>query len=48
VAELRAAPPEPGTAARALLELMRKLPRPRGRRRNISGHVKEYLYGGKM
>jgi hypothetical protein len=42
VAELRAAlpAPEPGAAARALLELARKLPRPRGPRRDISGHVK--------
>jgi len=49
VAELRTASPEPkpGAAARALLELARKLPRHRGRRRNISGHVKEYLYGDK-
>ena len=49
VAELRAAlpAPEPGGAARALLELMSKLPKHRGRRRNISGHVKESLYGGK-
>ena len=50
VAELRGAvpKPEPGAAARALLDLMNKLPKHRGRRRkNISGHVKEYLYGGK-
>ncbi len=51
VAELRAtlavSEPEPGAAARALLEIMRKLPKHRGRRRNISGHVKEHLYGGK-
>lgn len=49
-AELRAAlpEPEPGAAARALLELARKLPRRRGRRRNISGHVKEHLYGRKV
>jgi hypothetical protein len=51
VAELRAAlpqtEPEPGAAVRALLELMNKLPKHRGRRRNISGHVKEHLYGGK-
>jgi antitoxin (DNA-binding transcriptional repressor) of toxin-antitoxin stability system len=48
VAELRAAlpQPEPGAAARALLELMQKLPKHRGPRRNISGHVKEHLYGG--
>ena len=47
VAELRAAlpRPEPGAAARALLELMQKLPKRRGPRRNISGHVKEHLYG---
>ena len=49
VAELRAAlpEPEPGAAARALLELAQKLPKHRGRRRNISGHVKEHLYGRK-
>lgn len=47
VAELRAAlpEPEPGAAARKLLDLMRKLPRHRGRSRNISSHVKKYLYG---
>jgi antitoxin (DNA-binding transcriptional repressor) of toxin-antitoxin stability system len=50
VAELRAAlpQPEPGAAARALLELARKLPRPHGRRRrpsDVSTHAKEYLYG---
>jgi antitoxin (DNA-binding transcriptional repressor) of toxin-antitoxin stability system len=50
VAELRAAlpEPEPGAAARALLELMRKLPKPRrrqGRPRDVSAHVKDYLYG---
>jgi antitoxin (DNA-binding transcriptional repressor) of toxin-antitoxin stability system len=50
VAELRAALPEPkpGAAARALLELMRKLPKPRrrqGRPTDVSAHVKEYLYG---
>jgi antitoxin (DNA-binding transcriptional repressor) of toxin-antitoxin stability system len=47
VAELRAAlpEPEPGAAARALLELANKLPKHRGPRRNISSHVKEYLYG---
>jgi prevent-host-death family protein len=49
VAELRAAlpEPEPGAAARALLELMNKLPKHRGPRRNISGHIKEHLYGRK-
>jgi antitoxin (DNA-binding transcriptional repressor) of toxin-antitoxin stability system len=47
VAELRAAlpEPEPGAAARALLDVMRKLPKVREPRRNISGHVNEYLYG---
>jgi antitoxin (DNA-binding transcriptional repressor) of toxin-antitoxin stability system len=50
VAELRAAlpQPEPGAAARALLELARKLPRPRrrgGRPTDVSAHVKDYLYG---
>lgn len=47
VAELRAArpEPEPGAAAQALLEVMQRLPRHRGRRRNISGHVKRHLYG---
>ena len=50
VAELRAAlpEPEPGAAARALLELAKKLPRGRRRRarpRDVSARVKEYLYG---
>jgi len=47
VAELRAAlpEPEPGAAARKLLELMRKLPKSRGRKTDISAHVKEHLYG---
>lgn len=47
VAELRAAlpEPEPGAAARKLLELMAKLPKPRGRRTDVSSHVKEHLYG---
>jgi antitoxin (DNA-binding transcriptional repressor) of toxin-antitoxin stability system len=49
VAELRAArpEPEPGAAARALLELAGKLPQPRrqGRPTDVSAHVKDYLYG---
>ena len=47
VAELRSAlpQPEPGAAARALLELMEKLPKHRGPRRNISGHVNKHVYG---
>jgi len=48
VAELRASlpEPEPGAAARALLELARKLPKPRKRRpTDVSAHVKDYLYG---
>ncbi len=48
IAELRAArpAPEPGLAARRLLEIMAKLPKPRGKRRtNIATHVKKHLYG---
>jgi antitoxin (DNA-binding transcriptional repressor) of toxin-antitoxin stability system len=48
VAELRAAAPrpEPGAAARKLLEIMASLPKPRGKTRtNIAEHVKQYLYG---
>ena len=47
VAELRATlpEPEPGAAAKKLIEVMRKLPRRPGRKTNISAHVKEYLYG---
>lgn len=51
VAELRAAlpEPEPGAAARALLELRKKLAR-KGRKaqaHDVSSHVKKYLYGPK-
>lgn len=47
VAELRAAQPEPepGAAAKRLLELMEKLPKHRGRKINVSARVKEHLYG---
>ena len=47
VAELRAAQlePEPGAAAKKLLELMERLPKHRGRNTSISSHVKEHLYG---
>ena len=48
VAELRAAAPspEPGGAARKLLEIMASLPKPRGKKRtNIAAHVKQHLYG---
>lgn len=47
VAELRAAlpEPEPGAAARALRELMRKLPRRRGQTVAVSDRVKDHLYG---
>lgn len=47
VAELRAAvpEPEPGAAARALLALRARMPKGTGRRQNVSGHVKEHLYG---
>lgn len=46
VAELRSSQPEPepGAAAKKLLELMEKLPKHRGRKTNISSHVKEHLY----
>lgn len=51
VAELRAvqAEPEPGVAARRLLELRRRLARKgvAGRRSDVSNHVKEHLYGSK-
>lgn len=47
VAELRAVQPEPepGAAAKTLLRLMKKAPKPRGRKIPISSHVKTYLYG---
>lgn len=47
VAELRAPlpEPEPGAAAKKLVEVMRRLPKHRGRRTEISAHVKEHLYG---
>lgn len=47
VAELRAVQPEPepGAAAKTLLRLMKQLPKPRGRKRSISSHVKDHLYG---
>ena len=47
VAELRPAlsEPEPGAAAKKLLQLMRKLPKRRGTKTNVSGRVKDYLYG---
>ena len=47
VAELRTPQrePEPGAAAKKLLELMTTLPKHRGRRTTISSHAKEHLYG---
>jgi antitoxin (DNA-binding transcriptional repressor) of toxin-antitoxin stability system len=48
VAELRAAPPgpEPGAAARKLLEIIARIPKPRRKTRtNISTRVKQHLYG---
>jgi antitoxin (DNA-binding transcriptional repressor) of toxin-antitoxin stability system len=47
VAELRAPlpEPEPGAAAKKLVALMRKLPKHRGRKTDVSAHVKERLYG---
>jgi len=47
-AELRAVlpGPEPGLAARRLLEIMARLPKPRSKARtNISAHVNQSLYG---
>ncbi len=37
--------PEPGAAARKLLELAKSLPKHHGRKVNVSGRVKAYLYG---
>ena len=47
VAELRAAlpEPEPGAAAKKLVALMRRLPKRRGRKTDISTRIKENLYG---
>jgi len=47
VAELRSTPPQcaPGAGAKKLLGLMRKLPKRRGAKINVSGRVKQYLYG---
>jgi antitoxin (DNA-binding transcriptional repressor) of toxin-antitoxin stability system len=47
VAELRAVQPEPepGAAAKTLLRLMTRLPKPRGRKLPISSRVKPHLYG---
>jgi antitoxin (DNA-binding transcriptional repressor) of toxin-antitoxin stability system len=47
VAQLRPALPEPkpGVAAGKLLHLMGKLPKRRGVKTNVSGRVKDYLYG---
>ncbi|MBI2361451.1 MAG: hypothetical protein HYV04_21505 [Deltaproteobacteria bacterium] len=48
VAELRAAlpEPEPGAAAKKLLDIMRRLPKHRGPKTNVSGRINQYLYGG--
>ncbi|MBI3458425.1 MAG: hypothetical protein HY002_21850 [Candidatus Rokubacteria bacterium] len=47
VAEIRAVlpEPEPGAAAKKLLELMAKLPKHRARKTDTSSHAKEDLYG---
>lgn len=47
VAELRAAlpEPEPGAAAKKLVQLMRRLPKHRRSKTYVSRHVKEHLYG---
>ena len=46
VAELRAPDPEPepGAAARKLLEVMERFPNARGRKTAVSSRVKEHLY----
>ena len=48
VAEIRPALPEPqpGAAARKLVELMERLPKHRWAKRHTSRRVKEYLYAG--
>ncbi len=47
VAELRAAQPElqPGVAARKLMDVMKNLPRHRGKKTSVSTNVKTHLYG---
>jgi antitoxin (DNA-binding transcriptional repressor) of toxin-antitoxin stability system len=47
VAELRQAvsEPEPGAAARKLVEVMSRLPKHRGAKRRISSRAREVLYG---
>jgi antitoxin (DNA-binding transcriptional repressor) of toxin-antitoxin stability system len=47
VAELRAVQtePEPGAAAKKLLRLMKRLPKPRGPKTHVSSHIKAHLYG---
>jgi antitoxin (DNA-binding transcriptional repressor) of toxin-antitoxin stability system len=47
VAELRAAlpEPEPGAAAKKLVAMMRRLPKHRGKKTDVSTHIKEHLYG---
>jgi antitoxin (DNA-binding transcriptional repressor) of toxin-antitoxin stability system len=49
VAELRGTlpEPEPGAAVKKLVRLMRKLPKHRGRKTNVSEHIKEHLYGSR-
>jgi len=47
VAELRAVQPEPqpGAAARKLMDLMKHQPRHRGKKTSVSTNVKSHLYG---
>jgi len=49
VAELRAAQPEPkpGAAARKLMDVMKHLPRHRGKKTSVSKNVKTHLYGNR-
>ena len=50
VAELRAAQPDPqpGAAARKLMDVMKNLPRHRGKKTSVSTNVKAHLYGGRL
>ena len=39
--------PEPGAAGRALLDIIEKLPKSRGRKTRTSSRIKNHLYGRK-
>jgi len=50
VAELRATlpEPEPGAAAKKLVQLMRRVPKHRGRITKVSEHIKEHIYASRV